>query len=108
MTAGPLDAAGTRSLLEDPPEGLVVIDVRTDEEFTAGRLAGAKQVDIYQADFAQKIDGLDRSVPYLVYCKAGGRSAKAVAFMASLGFASVSDFGGGWDAWLAAGYPASD
>lgn len=106
MTAGRLDAAETRSLLENPPEGLVVLDVRTDDEFSGGRLAGATQVDIYQADFAEQIDGLDRAVPYLVYCKAGARSAKAAAFMASLGFTSVSDFGGGWDAWTAGGYAA--
>ena len=78
MTAGPLDAAGTRSLLEDPPEGLVVIDVRTDEEFTGwsagGCDAGGHLPGGLRATNRRTGSG---SVPYLVYCKAGGRSAKA-------------------------------
>ncbi len=98
-----INAAETKELLEQPPEGLVVLDVRAPEEFNAGRLSGATMINIYEASFADEVLALDRSVPYLVYCKAGSRSRSAVEFMAANGFTDVADFGGGWLQWSASG-----
>ncbi len=98
-----LDVAQTAALLDAPPAGLVVLDVRTPEEVAGGTLPGATVIDIYEADFADRVLELDRAVPYLVYCKAGGRSAKAAEFMEANGFGDVRDFGGGWMAWADAG-----
>ncbi len=99
-----IDAAATKALLDSPPDGLVVLDVRTPEEFAGGRLPGAVMIDIYEADFAEKIGALDKHVPYLVYCKAGGRSAKAAELMEQVGFESVVDYGGGWMDWAETGF----
>ena len=98
-----LDTAGTRALIENPPEGLVVLDVRAPDEFAAGHLAGAVMINIYEASFADEVLALDRAVPYLVYCKAGSRSRAAVEFMAANGFTDVADYGGGWLEWMASG-----
>lgn len=99
-----IDAAATRALLTDPHPDLVVLDVRTPQEFHEGRLVGATMIDIYDDAFVEKILELDRTKPYLVYCRTGGRSAKAAEFMVQNGFVSVTDFGGGWAAWTQAGY----
>ncbi len=67
----------------------VVLDVRTPEEFTAGRLPGAVNVDIQVPKFQDRLAALDRGKTYLVYCRTGNRSARAVQVMKSLGFQSV-------------------
>lgn len=95
----PTEAA---TIVADPPDGLVVLDVRTPEEFASGHLDGAAVVDFYSEDFADQLAGLDRSVPYVVYCQSGNRSGQATAMMAELGFTDVVDVDGGIAAWAAA------
>lgn len=92
-------------LVENPPAGLTVIDVRTPEEFEAGHLADAVLIDIYRDDFTQQLDALDRNAPYMIYCRSGNRSEQARMIMTDLGFTDVTDVAGGFDAWQAAGYP---
>lgn len=92
-------------LVEDPPEALTVIDVRTPEEFEAGHLADAVLIDIYRDDFTQQLDALDRTTPYLIYCRSGNRSEQARQIMTDLGFTNVTDIAGGYQAWQAAGHP---
>jgi phage shock protein E len=70
----------------------VVIDVRSAEEFQAGHIAGAINIDIG-----------DRNKPVLVHCARGGRSTKALATFQKLGFADISHLDGGYTAYLAAG-----
>ena len=79
-----------------------LIDVRTPEEFLAGHLTGAVNINIYDADFAQRIAQLDKNRPVLVYCKAGGRSKDAAGQLAALGY-TVSELQGGTLAWANAG-----
>jgi len=85
-------------------ERLVLLDVRTPEEFAEGHLGEAVNLDIRGADFTQRVERLDRSVPYLVYCGRGLRSAQAVAKMQLAGFQELYDLLGGLEAWIAAGY----
>lgn len=92
-------------LVENPPDALSVIDVRTPEEFNAGHLADAVLIDIYQDDFTQQLDALDRNTPYVIYCRSGNRSEQARMIMTDLGFTDVTDIAGGFEAWQAAGYP---
>src|SRR5687768_17154520 len=53
---------------------VVVLDVRTPEEFQSGHIAGAKNVDAQEDDFASKLGALDKDKTYLLHCAAGGRS----------------------------------
>jgi phage shock protein E len=73
----------------------VIIDVRTQGEYDYGHLEGAIVVDIYQRDFRDKINKLDKSKTYYVYCKTGIRSRNAVAYMRQVGFEKVCDLQGG-------------
>ena len=100
-----IDTAAAKALLEAPPQGLIVLDVRAPAEFEDGRLPGATMLNIWDTSFADRLLALDRSVPYLVYCKAGGRSASAAEFMITNGFEDVVDYRGGWLAWAQAGHP---
>ena len=81
----------------------VILDVRSPQEFAAGHLPEAINIDVESADFADRVAGLDESAEMLVYCQTGNRSGVATDEMADLGFTDVSDLQGGIEAWAAAG-----
>ncbi len=83
--------------------GTRVVDVRTPSEFAAGHLAGAVNVDVESADFAQRLATLDKNASYAVYCHSGRRSGIALQQMQSAGFAHVADLAGGITAWTSDG-----
>ena len=87
-------------------EGKVtVIDVRTKDEFDEGHIAGAKNIDIKQADFEKQLASLDKSKSYLVHCQAGGRSKASMKFFEKLGFQSIFHLTDGILGWEEAGKP---
>ena len=89
----------------NPPDGLVILDVRTPEEFAQGHLEDALMIDFYLDDFADRVADLDPDVPYLVYCRSGNRSGQTAAIMEEYGFTDVADVDGGIMSWLDAGLP---
>lgn len=95
------------ALLADPPDDLIVLDVRTPEEFADARLADATMIDFYEADFADRIAELDRDASYLLYCRSGNRSGQTLAMMEELGFTNVADVDGGINVWLDGGHPVT-
>ncbi len=95
------------AIADNPPANLVVLDVRTPEEFAEGHLDGAVLVDFYDVDFAEQLGALDTDVAYLVYCRSGNRSSQAMQVMEQLGFSSAADVDGGIVAWSAAGLPVT-
>lgn len=84
---------------------LIVLDIRTPEEWSGGHLKGAQLLNIYEPEFSQRLQVLDRTKPYLVYCAVGGRSRKAAKMMQQLGFQQVCDATEGFTALKAAGVP---
>ncbi len=80
---------------------LVLLDVRTLAEVEAGKMDGCEHIDVLSADFNEKLAALDKTKPYLVYCKSGGRSARAVKIMQEKGFMEVYNLEGGFTAWNA-------
>lgn len=98
----PTDGADIQT---NPPEGLVILDVRTQEEFDEGHLEGATMIDFYAEDFAERLAKLDPNVPYLLYCRSGNRSGQTRQIMGDLDFVDVADVDGGIVAWGAAGLP---
>lgn len=86
-------------------DDVIVLDVRTPEEFEEARLDGAIMIDFYDDDFADQLAGLDRDATYVLYCRSGNRSGQTTSIMADLGFTDVADVDGGIAAWLDAGHP---
>lgn len=91
--------------IADPPDDLVILDVRTPDEFAEGHIDGAIMIDFYEADFSARLAELDPDVPYLIYCRTGNRSGQTRAILEDLGFTDVADVDGGVIAWTAAGPP---
>ena len=98
-------ASDAATIHAERTEELVVLDVRTAEEFAEGHLDGAIMIDFYAEDFADSIADLDRDAPYLLYCRSGNRSGQTRTLMEELGFTDVTDVDGGIVAWADAGFP---
>ena len=96
----PTDAS---ALIAEP--GVKLLDVRTPEEYAAGHIDGAQQLDWNAPGFAAGLADLDKNATWVVYCHTGNRSGQATALMAQEGFTDVNDVAGGIAAWEADGLP---
>ena len=82
---------------------LLILDVRTVEEFAEGHLAKAKNFDVNDSHFSDLTSKLDKKVPVLVYCASGMRSKKARSVLEKQGFEKIYHLDGGIAAWKKAG-----
>ena len=71
-----------------------VIDVRTPDEFAAGHLQGAINIDVESADFEGQVSSLDKAGVYVLYCHSGRRAGIALDTMKGLGFTNLTNAGG--------------
>jgi hydroxyacylglutathione hydrolase/adenylyltransferase/sulfurtransferase len=79
-----------------------LIDVRQPEEYGAGRIAGARLIEL--GELAAQVDSIDRSRPVVFYCRTGARSEMATTAFRQAGFDAHNLTGGIVD-WQAAGLP---
>lgn len=86
-------------------EALFLLDVRTDPEFVAGRLAFTDALIPYDA-LPFHIEQLpeDKATPIACFCRSGNRSRYATEFLRSLGYREARNVRGGILAWKNAGY----
>lgn len=84
---------------ETPTNQKILIDVRTPEEYQAGHLEEAINIDYYGDDFESKIKALDTTKAMFIYCKRGGRSASAHKVMYKAGIPQICELKGGFNAW---------
>ena len=78
----------------------LILDVRSSEEFEAGYIPEAKQLDIRNPEtFMQGLESLDKSTSYYVYCRSGARSDQACQIMSQMGFESTFNLLGGILDW---------
>lgn len=73
---------------------VVILDVRTLEEFNTGHIPDAVSLPIEEIE-----DAVAHMIPYkgeiiLVYCRSGARSADAAVILTEMGYRNVFDFGG--------------
>ena len=82
------DVKGFAELMDD--QNVVVLDVRTADEFKEGHLVGALNIDQAQSDFIQKAkEALPANKTIAVYCRSGRRSASAAGRLAAEGYKAV-------------------
>ncbi len=80
-------------------DGVVVIDVRTPEEYAEGHLPDAVNIDVSASTFDSEVAGLDPEGEYAVYCRSGNRSGVAIEQMAAGGVEHTVGLEGGIGAW---------
>lgn len=78
----------------DEDSSIIILDVRTPEEFELGHIQGA--VNISHTEIKEIIETAipDKSKTILVYCRSGNRSAIASNDLIELGYLNIYDFGG--------------
>ena len=86
----------------DLPDGVVVLDVREDDEWSAGHAPEARHVPMSQ--LTGRLDEVPTADPLYVICRSGSRSARVVAFLSQQGVPAVN-VAGGMQSWAAAGRP---
>ena len=91
--------------LSAPPESVLVLDVRTEEEFRSGHVPGA--VNIPHNELASRLQDLGggKGSPVVVYCEMGGRAGKAASVLAEAGYTDVLHLAGDMSDWRAQGRP---
>jgi rhodanese-related sulfurtransferase len=86
-------------------DDLVIIDVSTPREYENLHLEGAINVNLFSRFFKTRLDVMNKSKTYVVYCKLGGRSKIAKNLMQQLGFQTVYSIVGGTLLWKEEGLP---
>jgi rhodanese-related sulfurtransferase len=79
-----------------------LVDVRTDEEWEAGRIAEARHMPL--ESLSAQVEELDQSKPVVLYCRGGDRSSSAAQALAASGW-DARHLAGGLSAWAEAGLP---
>ena len=82
---------------------IVLIDVRTPQEYEQGHIENSVNINIAGDSFKEEVEKLDKSQPVYVYCKVGGRSARAASMLKEMGFEEVYDLEGGIRNWESSG-----
>lgn len=99
-----IDIEGYRKMVESGEKPLL-IDVREDNEFTAGHAAGAVHIGkgIIERDIEAKAP--DKNARMVLYCGGGFRSALAADALQKMGYTNVISLDGGWRAYRQSGLP---
>lgn len=93
-----IDNSRFKELAKSPNE-VLILDVRTAEEYQQGNIKAALNMDVLQADFEANIAELDPSKTVLVYCRSGARSLKACQILCNNGFKKVYNLSNGFMGW---------
>jgi rhodanese-related sulfurtransferase len=83
---------------------LVILDVRTPLECSAGRIEGSIILDFRSPSFQEQVMKPDPEKAYLVYCRTGRRSYPAIGLMRKLGFKELYNLTGGLVGWQSEGF----
>jgi adenylyltransferase/sulfurtransferase len=75
----------------------ILVDVRTPAEVEAAALEGTQRIPLQELPARFTEIPTDKTI--YIHCKAGGRSAKACAFLAEQGITNTVNIKGGIDAW---------
>ena len=86
-------------------DDLIIIDVSTPQEYEFLHLEGAINVSLFSRFFKARMDIMNKSKTYVVYCKVGGRSKIAQKLMLRLGFQEAYNITGGTLLWKEEGLP---
>lgn len=102
---GVVSVEEAKNLLAHPPADLIILDVRTPQEFREGHLAGAQNLDFFGPGFERAAEALPRDAPLLLYCRSGRRSQAAAEALKKAGHLRVLHMEAGLAGWKKAGLP---
>jgi rhodanese-related sulfurtransferase len=97
-----LNASAAQDLIKE--SGVLILDVRTSQEFRGGHIKGAKLLPVSElaGRIGEIVDWKNRLV--LVYCRSGSRSAAACRILKKNGFTRIANLNGGITSWNSMGF----
>lgn len=78
---------------------IVVLDIRTPDEYSSGHIPKSINIDFSANNFADEVKKLDASKTYLVHCGSGGRSTSSLKVFSKLNFHHIIHLDGGMVDW---------
>jgi len=81
----------------DQKKGMVILDVRADKEYAVGHIPGAVHVPL--AEIGDRVKKLKKDKEIVVYCQNGSRSVWAIKRLMGMGYTSLFNLKGGFNAW---------
>jgi rhodanese-related sulfurtransferase len=78
-------------------ENVVVLDVRTEEEYASGHIPGAILLPLQQLQ--ERMNELKKDETYIIVCRSGNRSAQASQLLVKEGFKNIYNMTGGMSEW---------
>jgi rhodanese-related sulfurtransferase len=91
-------------LIDLHAKGAIVIDVRSAEEVTQGKIPNALHVQLAD-DMAANMTTIAKDQAVVVYCRSGARSTKASAILQKAGYTTIYNYVGSMNDWSAKGKP---
>jgi rhodanese-related sulfurtransferase len=85
------------------PAGAYLLDVREEDEWTAGHAPGAHHLPMM--DLPARLAEVPADEDVVVVCRVGARSAQVVAYLINQGWGNVRNLDGGMQDWVALGKP---
>ena len=70
-------------------DGALLIDVRSEEEFSQGHLEGAIHIEWDQTDALMQAIGMDTRRQVVFYCRTGNRAGKSIRVLESKGYTNI-------------------
>ena len=86
-----------KTMLQD--DKVQLVDVRTVKEFDEHFIEGAENI-VYDDNFEQKLDKLDKEKPIIIYCRSGRRTVLSADIMEKQGFTKIYELKGGIKQWM--------
>ena len=100
-----IDVSVLKKRIEDPNYSLILLDVRTVQEYQSGHIKDS--INIPHDQLIQNIDVLDqyRNQPIVVFCRSGRRAQLVIDTLIQNKFDQIVDLEGDMLAWRASGFP---
>ncbi len=92
-----ISAKDFKVLIDKNGKQLNIIDVREPYEYDISRIQGAKLIPL--GTLMDHVNELDSSKEYIIHCRSGARSAKAIQQLQKLGFRKLKNLAGGINAY---------
>lgn len=93
-----LSVADYKKEMQD--SNVLIVDVRTPQEYGNGHIEGAINVNVLDTNFPAEVKAkVEMGKQVMIYCRSGKRSARASRIMKDLGYPVIYDLKGGYLAW---------
>lgn len=102
ISYGDLTVEEAKSLIESN-SSIVIVDVRTREEYDSGHIEGAVLIPV--SELEDRLNELSKEDELFIYCRTGNRSTNSVNILKANGYTKIFHLKDGITAWIQAGYP---